>query len=155
MSARRSRPRPARASTRAEPSSRTSFPRLDAPTPDATISIPSGKWTLLAFVASWNGPAKHSIRELQKISEAHATHGLTVIAIDLDEERSGVLDFIRSSGGSFPVVFDEGKRISARLQPISMPTFILLDSNGIVRHIAGGYHGTLEADFGKAFRALL
>jgi thiol-disulfide isomerase/thioredoxin len=132
-----------------------SFPRLDARQPGATIPIPSGKWTLLAFVASWNGPAKESIRELQKIADAHAAQGLTVIAIAIDDEPSGVVDFIKRSGGSFPVVFDEGHRISARLQPVSMPTFILLDSNGVVRYIAGGYHGTLEADFEKAFRGLL
>ena len=123
--------------------------------PGATLAIPNGKWTLLAFVASWNGPALHSIRELQRISDAHAAQGVTVVAVDVDDTPSGVLDFIKHGGGSFPVVFDEGRQISARLQPPSMPTFILLDSSGVVRHIERGYHGTLEADLDKALQGLL
>jgi thiol-disulfide isomerase/thioredoxin len=129
------------------------YPRLDAPA--RTIAIPTGKWTLLAFVASWNAPAMHALGELQRISDDYAARGLTVIAIAVDDEQSGVMDAVRRGGAAFPVVFDEGKRIAARLQPSSMPTFVLLDERGIVRYIARGYHGDLRADFAKSTQPLL
>jgi len=123
---------------------RAEVPRLDQP---GRISIPSGKWTLVAIVASYSEPSKKALPALAKVAAAYRARGLTVVAVSIDEKPDGVVEFARASGGaSLPIVFDEGHLISLELQPATEPCFILLDAEGVVRRVLRGYHDSLLDD---------
>jgi hypothetical protein len=126
---------------------RAEYPRLDAP--DKKIPIPAGPWTLVAIVATWSGPDKQAMPKLARIADAYRARGLTVVLVFIDDQPEGIVDFTRHSGAAaLPAVHDVHLRISNELQPPTSPTFLLMDAQGVVRHILRGYHdGQLDADF--------
>lgn len=126
------------------------YPRLDAP--GTRITIPAGRWTLVAFVATWSGPDKRAMPKLARVAESYRAQGLTVVLVFVDEEPGSIVEFARRTGaGTLPVVHDEGHRIANELQPPTSPTFVLLDAKGVVRHVIRGYR---EGELGESFDAV-
>jgi peroxiredoxin len=104
------------------------------------VGLPNGKVTILAFIATWNEPAKKMLTPLQTIHAEYAGRGIEVIAISVDDEVDGVRAFGETHGATFPVAWDAGHAVAARLRPPSMPTAYVVDRGGTLRFASFGYH---------------
>jgi len=87
-----------------------------------SVGVPSGRVTILVFIATWNGPAKNMLTPLQKIHAEYAAKGIDVIAISVDDQVDGVREFGETYGAKFPIVWDEAHVVTTKLRPPSMPT---------------------------------
>ena len=96
-----------------------------------------GKPVLVNFWASWCTPCRKEMPEIVRAADARAADGLTVVAIDLQENDGQVRAFADDFGMDFPVVIDrtgqvaESWRIGGPIEGI--PSSYFVDADGIVR----------------------
>jgi len=106
------------------------------------------KVVLLNVWATWCGPCRFEIPELQKIHEQYAPRGLEVVGVSLDE---GSADDVRSFVAeqkkmTYPIVLDPDGKIAALLETGVLPTSVLVDRTGKIvwRRIGAIMEGDAE-----------
>ncbi|MBA7581030.1 Thiol-disulfide oxidoreductase ResA [subsurface metagenome] len=98
---------------------------------------------LLNFWATWCGPCRFEMPSMEKLYQRLNAKGLEILAVNLQEDRSSVEQFVDEYGLSFPVLLDTTGRIGATYGARSIPTTYIVDREGFV--IAGTI-GTRELD---------
>lgn len=127
--------------------------RLDAP--GQRVSVPNGKLTLVAFLATWSEPDKRSIPKLEGMYRKYRDRGLVVLYVGIDDESERVLPFAREYGATFPVVWDKGHDIASRLRLETDPTYFIVDGQGVVRFVHRGYHDGDDLEMDSEINGLL
>ena len=102
-----------------------------------------GKVVFLNFWATWCGPCRFEMPSMEKLYKRLKDEGLEIVAVNLQEDRSSVEQFVDEYGLSFPVLLDTTGRIGATYGARSIPTTYIVDREGFV--IAGTI-GTREWD---------
>jgi thiol-disulfide isomerase/thioredoxin len=120
----------------------------------ASFSPPRGSIVIVAFWATWSEPCKKVLPQLQKLSQKYA--GLvTVVGLDVDDDASGIEEFVTISDVTFQVVWDEGKKLTGQWQPKTIPAVFLVDGGGVVRFVHLGYDDGEDAEIEKELKSLL
>ena len=70
--------------------------------------------------------------------EAHRHAGLTVLAVNSEEDAVTVRQFIQAHGYGFPVLLDLQSDVSALYQVRGLPTTVIIDRQGRVQYIQTG-----------------
>ena len=103
-----------------------------------TLRSSLGQATVLNFWATWCGPCRIELPELQQLYNELASEGVVVLAINVDSPRQLVAPFVRRMQLTLPVFFLEPEA-EAGLGLRSLPTTVLLDGEGRVVNVWGGY----------------
>jgi thiol-disulfide isomerase/thioredoxin len=107
----------------------------------------AGKVRVIDLWASWCGPCRMTIPELNTLYDQYRGKGLVVVGLSVDDNPADVLEFQRSVPMRYPSgMFNRG--LAARLgEPSSIPTTLVIDKNGVLRRTFVGYvdAGTLES----------
>ena len=105
-----------------------------------------GKVVLLNVWATWCGPCRFEIPELQRIHDAYGARGFEVVGVSVDESGvESVKQFIAEQDKmTYPVVMDPQGQLANILQTSVLPTSVLLDRNGKI--IWKKYEAILEND---------
>lgn len=115
------------------------------------LSDYKGKKVYLKFWASWCGPCKRSMPELEELAakEGKDFEILSVVAPGLQGEKS-VEDFPKwfaeQGYDHVPVLYDTKAAAFQAYQVRSIPTEVLIDSQGVVRKIHLGAISNQEAE---------
>jgi len=107
-------------------------PRIGGGTFD--VSAVRRKLTVVTFWATWCEPCKKAFPQLQRLSDKYG-HAVALVGVCEDDEPSGIEEFLATYDGKFDVVWDDGKKITARWQPKTLPASFVVDSRGIVRFV--------------------
>jgi thiol-disulfide isomerase/thioredoxin len=107
----------------------------------------SGKVTILEFWATWCPACRAAIPRINQWAPAHAK--VQVIGIT-DENEELVKEFLKTEKMNYTIAIDAEQNLQTALQVGSIPTFLLVDSKGVVRDIALGAGDYLEALLKKA-----
>lgn len=107
-----------------------------------------GKVRVIDLWASWCGPCRMTIPELNALYERHRGRGLVVIGVSVDEQPAAVLEFQRHIPVRYPSVMFNPALALLIGQPSSIPTTYVVDRDGEVRRTFIGYvdAATLEAE---------
>jgi len=97
------------------------------------------KVVLVDFWASWCAPCRQSFAALNKLQKKFGTGGLTIIAVNVDEKPANMARFLAKNQADFPVVRDAAQKLVATLAVETLPTSLLIDQDGKVRHIHRGF----------------
>lgn len=90
-----------------------------------------GKVVLLNVWATWCGPCRYEIPELQAIHDRYAPKGFEVVGVSVDEGAvDAVREFVQQHKMTYPIVFDPEQKVTNLLQTSVLPTTVLLDRNG-------------------------
>ena len=100
-----------------------------------------GKVVLLDFWASWCDPCKASFPAMEELQKQYGAQGLVIVAVNVDENRSDMEDFLKTHAVSFTVVRDARQKLVAEAGIATMPSSFLVDSAGTVRFVHAGFHG--------------
>jgi len=118
-----------------------------------------GKIVFVDFWASWCGPCKDSFPVMDAFQKKYSAQGLVIIAVNEDEKKSDMEDFLKENKASFNVVRDvapDGKKLVDNVEIAVMPSSFILDGEGKVRFIHSGYHGAdTKKEYEREIESLL
>ena len=111
-----------------------------------TLADLKGQVVVVDFWASWCGPCRKSMPELDKLQTRFAGQGVRVVGISLDEDVSALGTFLEQVPVAFTILHDPTGRTGEAFSVVAMPTTFLIDREGrIAGRFEGGTHTQEEA----------
>ena len=133
--------------------------------PDFTLKSKSGKniklsehrgdVVMINFWASWCGPCRQEMPALEQLYRRYKDLGFVILGVNIDEDSDKAISMLSKSPVSFPVLFDNNKKISDLYDVKAMPTTYLIDRNGNFRHLYKAYKPGYEVKYAKQIKALV
>ena len=97
-----------------------------------------GKVVMLDFWATWCGPCRMTMPLMESIQKEYAD-SLVLLAVNLQEPRDVVRDYVRAQNLHSRILLDEEGSVGTAYGIDSIPTQILIDKQGVIRLIQPGY----------------
>ncbi|WP_296369016.1 MULTISPECIES: TlpA disulfide reductase family protein [unclassified Pseudonocardia] len=100
--------------------------------PGRTIGLDdfTGQVVVLNVWGTWCGPCREEMPALQQIHEQMGPAGVTVLGVDVRDDRTAARDFLASIGVTYPSIFDQPGRSLSALNGFprnTVPSTIVLD----------------------------
>ncbi len=114
-----------------------------------------GQVVLLNFWASWCGPCRQEMPILDEIHNKYKSLGFSVLGVNLDAKSSKAISYLKDTPVSFPVLYDPKGEVSSQYGVQAMPSTVIIDKDGNVRHLHEGYKSGYEDDYRKQIKALM
>jgi alkyl hydroperoxide reductase subunit AhpC len=92
---------------------------------------------------------------LDEVFRRYKPIGFKLLSINIDDDRERAVQISQSLGVSYPVLYDRRKKVSRKYEVTRMPSIILVDREGVVRHWHHGYDRATEERYLQQLRALL
>ena len=98
------------------------------------------KATLLDFWATWCGPCRKTLPVLANIYNKYSSKGLEIIGIADESESVQVLNdfYAHQHASPYPLYRDAKKEMWMRYGIHAVPTLMLLDKDGYIKHVWSG-----------------
>ncbi len=90
------------------------------------------KITLIDFWASWCNPCRKSIPQLKEIYKDFADKGLEIVSVSIDKKKADWIKALDAEQLPWPCVIDTKNVFGNDYKGRAVPTFILVDANGMV-----------------------
>ena len=119
------------------------------------LSDLKGQVVLINFWATWCAPCREEMPLLDAIYQKYNRLGVELLGINVEDDASGARKYLNETPVTFPILFDADGRVSKQYQVKAMPSTILVDRHGNVRHIHYGYKPGYENDYQDQIRALV
>jgi peroxiredoxin len=98
-----------------------------------------GKVVLLNFWATWCGPCREELPELDRVQEKFRKRGLAVVAVTVDNELENIRGFLKKYDLELQALWDRRKKVADAYKVEKMPSSYLIDRNGVIRFVHLGY----------------
>ncbi|MDB4936555.1 MAG: thioredoxin family protein [Labilithrix sp.] len=108
----------------------------------------NGNVVVLAFFTVWCPSSAAMLRALEDIRvRAKDARGLTIVAIDEGDRPEDVTAFGEKLGVNLRLGLDKGGVAANQMGLVTVPSVLVIDRAGVVRHVHSGFHGSddLEA----------
>jgi tetratricopeptide (TPR) repeat protein len=117
-----------------------------------------GRIVLLDFWASWCGPCVRALPSVKKVQRDHASRPFVVVGISADRDGRAWRAFTDKNAMDWPQYWDENGKLQRLFDVQAIPTYVLLDAEGIERlRVKGaGFHEArnLAVEIDKQIRLL-
>ncbi len=113
---------------------------------EISLSELQGKKVLLNFWASWCGPCRSEMPDLEKLHKVH--ENIEILAVNIKEEKGKVLNYVIASNYSFPIALDRSGKIANKYLVRGIPVSYFLNEKG---KIIAKHTGALNYDKMKEF----
>lgn len=120
-----------------------------------SLSDLRGQVIMINFWASWCGPCRQEMPLLEQIHQRYESLGFTLLGVNVEENPDDAVAFLEERPVSFPILFDPKNDVSKLYDVIAMPSTVLIDRQGNVRHLHHGYKPGYENDYQDQVRALV
>ena len=114
-----------------------------------------GQVVLINFWASWCGPCRQEMPLLEAIDKRYQNAGFTVLGVNVEGKAAPAKEIAAKAGVSFPVLVDEGQKVSELYQLEAMPSSVIVDRDGVVRYVHSGYKPGDEAKYVEVIKQLI
>lgn len=114
-----------------------------------------GRVVVVDFWASWCTPCRASFPWLMQLQQRFGPQGLTVITVNLDEQRPDAERFLRETGSTLPVHYDPQGLLASHYQLTTMPSTLLFDRQGRLHQRHNGFFESRIPAYEDAIRHLL
>ena len=126
----------------------TPAPFAGRPAPNFTLKTTDGKTSELAgrrgrpvivnFWATWCGPCRTEMPELQAFYDDHHPKGLELIAVNIQESAEEVIQYRQMLGITFPTVLDRDGSVTRQYLIRGVPSTFFIDAQGTIRQVQIG-----------------
>ena len=114
-----------------------------------------GQVVLINFWASWCGPCRQEMPELDAIQRKYKPLGFTVFGVNVEQNRELADKVLRDIPVSFPILFDDENKVSKQYDVDAMPVTVLVDREGQIRFMHRGYKPGYEQEYERQVRILV
>ena len=115
-----------------------------------------GKWMLLGFWATWCGPCRMELPELESLYKHFRQHNLVILGISTDQDdTSAIRKFVEELKLSFPILHDESGQVAADYQSTALPSLYLISPQGKLVGVVRGAKSWSDEETYKQFENLL
>lgn len=106
-----------------------------------------GKPAVVVFWATWCPPCRREIPDLKELYKQYGPKGvaLLAVAVDFRESREDVDRFRKTYDLPYTVLWDAGNVVSSAYAVEGIPTILLVDPEGVIRHRAHALDETFLA----------
>ena len=119
-------------------------PAIGHPAPDFTLATIDGGESLtlsnlrgqpvvMNFWASWCGPCRSEMPELQRLHDRLAEAGVVMLGVNQGESPDVVARYRQEIGVDFPTVLDQRTGVSQQYLVNSLPTTFFIDRDGVIQ----------------------
>ncbi len=119
------------------------------------LSEHRGNVVVVSFWGSRCGPCRGQLAALDRSFKTYGSAGLNVFGINVDDNQVRAIEMADSQSVSFPLLLDPEKNVSRRYDIDNLPTTVLIDRSGAIRHVHRDYNAKGEALYLTQLRALL
>lgn len=123
--------------------------------PNLRLQEQRGQVVMLNFWASWCGPCRQEMPQLDRLYEKYHAAGFQLLGVNVDEDVHNATGVSSKLGLHFPVLLDTEKKVSRLYDLNTMPSTVLIDRDGRVRYIHRGYRDGYERTYEEQIRELL
>jgi peroxiredoxin len=117
-----------------------------------TLSQFRGKPVMLNFWASWCGPCRIELPEIQALHQAHDKGDVVILGVDFGEQADTVRSFVHENGLTYRILTDENSTISRLYHVPGLPTTVFVNKQGqiVETHLGPISQSTAEQGLAKA-----
>jgi peroxiredoxin len=119
------------------------------------LSELKGQVVMINFWATWCGPCRQEMPLLQQIHVKYEPLGFTMLGVNVEPDSVAAQNWLKGMPVSFPIVFDRKSEVSSSFGVEAMPSSVLIDREGRVRHVHRGYKPGDEAVYADLVRGLV
>jgi peroxiredoxin len=99
---------------------------------NVTLSQYKGKNIYLNFWASWCGPCKDELPDIEKIHQEYKDKDLVVLTVNPGEEKEIVKKFIEDQKYTFPVLLDSKMDVARLYKTNDIPVSLFINKEGTI-----------------------
>ena len=114
-----------------------------------------GEVVMINFWATWCGPCRQEMPVLQELYSRYHDVGFELLGISIDGNNANAKNMAKRLKVKYPILFDSEKNVSELYDVDAMPTTVMVDRDGRVRHIFRGYLPGHEGKYRAKIRGLL
>jgi peroxiredoxin len=114
-----------------------------------------GQVVLINFWASWCGPCRQEMPLLDRLHHRYEDTGFAVLGINVEGQVAPAQEIVDSTSVTFPIVIDDGQKVSEMYNLEAMPSTFVVDRDGVVRYIHRGYKPGDEAKYVEIVKQLI
>lgn len=104
-----------------------------------TVSLSDyrGQVVVLNFWATWCGPCRFEMPDLQRLSEEMAGQAV-VLGVNQGQDSAEITRFATSVGVDYPLLLDEDSVTNRLYRVVALPTTYFIDGDGVIREQLAG-----------------
>lgn len=114
-----------------------------------------GEVVLINFWSGGCGDCRESMPALNDLYQRYREVGFQLLSVNMDRDQDDAYEMAANLGMSHPVLFDKGRKVSKEYEVATLPMILLVDREGVVRHVNEGYRRGREEIYLQQLRALL
>jgi peroxiredoxin len=114
-----------------------------------------GRVVMVNFWATWCGPCRIEMPHLETLHDRYGKAGFVLLGVSIDDDPKAAQAMAERMKLSFQILFDTDKQVSRRYDLRTMPSTVLVDRDGQVRHVHRGYREGYERTYEQQVRSLL
>ncbi len=109
----------------------------------------NGKVVLLDFWATWCGPCRESLPEIQRIAQRFADQPLVVLSISSDKDEAAWKNFIRQNNMTWTQYRDADGALGRAFGVNAIPHYFSIDTDGVLQSVQMGSGANVEGEIKK------
>jgi len=114
-----------------------------------------GQVVLINFWASWCGPCRQEMPVLDRLHQRYEAAGFAVLGVNVEGVEGPARELLNKVPVTFPVLIDEGQKVSELYALQAMPSTVVIDRDGVVRYVHRGYRPGDEAGYVEMVKQLI
>jgi peroxiredoxin len=104
-----------------------------------TLSDYEGQVVWVNFWATWCGPCRRELPDIQRLADEFAGQGLVVLAVNQEESAGKALGFWEELDLRLPILLDSDADVSAQYRLRGLPDNFFIDRDGTLRAFDMGF----------------